>query len=276
MIPGQYPATPNSHLLQNDAGHFVDITSDVAPGLQHSGLVTSSLWSDVDGDGWLDLLLTHEWGPIKLFINRRGRLEELTEHTGTQHLSGWWNGIAGRDLDGDGDIDYVVTNYGLNTKYRASIERPSLLYYGDVDGTGQMNLIEAEFEDDSLYPVRGRSCSTNAIPSLGQKFDSYKSFALAELEDIYEPQRLHSAQRFAVTSLESGVLLNDGTGRFTFRPLPRLAQVCAILRSRRDGNGWRRTGRCLSSTKLFLAAGRDWADGRRHRSTAQRSRRWKL
>ena len=249
VIPGRYPETPNSRLLRNDAGRFVDVTTNIAPGLQGTGLVTASIWSDVDRDGWLDLLITHEWGPVKLFRNRQGQLEDQTDHTGTQHLSGWWNGIAGRDLDGDGDIDYVVTNFGLNTKYHATAEKPTLLYYGDFDGTGNMNLIEAEFEDESLFPVRGRSCSSNAIPSLRQKFDSYKSFALAELDEIYETQRLENAHRFAATTLESGVLINDGSGRFEFRPLPRLAQVApsfGVVLTELDGDGhcdlfWHRT-----------------------------------
>ena len=240
VVPGQYPIAPHSRLLQNDGGHFLDVTAEIAPDLQQTGMVTSSLWSDVDGDGWIDLLVTHEWGPVKLFRNRQGQLEDLTESTGTQHLSGWWNGIAGRDVDGDGDIDYVVTNFGLNTKYHATTQKPTLLYYGDVDGSGNMNLIEAEFEDESLFPVRGRSCSSNAVPSLFDKFDSYKSFALAELQDIYEPQRLEEAQRFAATTLESGVLLNDGTGHFQFRPLPRLAQVApafGVVLTEWDGDG---------------------------------------
>jgi hypothetical protein len=225
VVPGQYPAPPRSRLLRNDAGRFTDVTADAAPQLAQTGLVTAALWSDVDCDGWLDLLVTHEWGPVKLFRNRGGRFEDDTERAGIQHLTGWWNAIAGRDLNGDGHIDYVVTNFGLNTKYHATQEKPALLFYGDFDNSGTMNLVEAEFENDVLYPVRGRSCSSNAMPFLRQKFESYKSFALAELIEIYEPQCLETAQRFAVTTLESGVMINDGTGRFQFRPLPRIAQV---------------------------------------------------
>jgi hypothetical protein len=138
---------------------------------------------------------------------------------------GWWNGIAGRDFDHDGDIDYVVTNFGLNTKYHASPQHPSLLYYGDFANSGQFHLVEAEYEDETLFPVRGKSCSTTAMPFLAERFPTYRDFASASLHDIYTTQCLEKAHRFAVNTLESGLLVNDGRGRFAFRPLPRLAQA---------------------------------------------------
>jgi hypothetical protein len=86
-------------------------------------------------------------------------------------------------------------------------------------------LIEAEFEGNQLFPVRGKSCSTRAIPHLGPKFKTFHSFALAELDQIYTPPQLDSATRFSVTTLASGVFINDGTGKFEFKELPRLAQL---------------------------------------------------
>ena len=204
-------------------------------------MVTGALWSDVNGDGWLDLLVTHEWGPVRLFINLKGaKLMEATSGTGLSELSGWWNGITGGDFDNDGDIDYAVTNFGLNTKYHASPEKPALLYYGDLDGSGKKHLIEAEFEGSVCYPVRGKSCSTHAIPSLAKKFPSYQAFALAELGDIYSPAQLAAAQKFEAQELQSGVLLNDGKGRFVFKPLPRLAQIApgfGVVAGEFDGDG---------------------------------------
>jgi hypothetical protein len=225
VIPGKYPLSPASHLLQNDGGKFADVTGSLAPELQAAGMVTSGLWSDADGDGWVDLLVTYEWGPVRVFRNAEGRLIDATSEAGLAERTGWYNGIAGGDVDRDGDTDYVVTNFGLNTKYHASIEQPALLYYGDFDKTGTMQLIEAEFEDQTLFPVRGKSCSTRAMPFLADKFDTFREFASASLADIYTPDCLDEAHRFAATSLESGVLFNDGSGRFTFAPLPRLAQI---------------------------------------------------
>ena len=65
----------------------------------------------------------------------------------------------------------------------------------------------------------------SAMPVVGGKFTSFKSFAVASLEEIYTATCLADARRFEANTLESGFLINDGSGRFAFRPLPRLAQA---------------------------------------------------
>ena len=229
VIPGQYPLSPASRLLRNDSSvspRFTEVTHEVAPELRLTGLVTSAIWSDADGDGWLDLLVTHEWGPIKLYRNQGGRLVDSTVEAGLADLLGWWNGVAARDIDNDGDIDYAVTNFGLNTKYgEPSADKPIVLYYGDFDNSGHMRLVEAKYEAESLLPVRGKSCSQHAIPPLRQEFPTYRQFAVASLADIYTPKCLEDAHRFEVNTLASGVLINDGEAHFTFYPLPRIAQT---------------------------------------------------
>ena len=223
VVPGSYPLSPSSRLLINEEGKFRNASKNEAA-LEEVGMVTGAVWSDVDNDGWMDLLVAEEWGPIKYFRNDQGKLIDQTAEAGLSKLLGWWNGITAVDVDNDGDLDYAVTNFGLNTKYHASAEKPTLLYYGDFESKGRPNIIEAEFEDQTLYPVRGLSCSTRAMPHLGDKFDTYTSFALADLTEIYEPTCLNESKRCEANTLESGVLINDG-GKFTFKPFPRLAQI---------------------------------------------------
>jgi hypothetical protein len=137
-------------------------------------------------------------------------------------------------------VDYVATNFGLNTKYRASIKKPALLYFGDFDGSGRMQIVEAEYERETLYPIRGKSCSTAAMPFLGKKFVTYEAFAAAPLERIYTSEYLARARRLAATTLESSTLLNDGKGKFTVRPLPALAQISpgfGVVAGEFDGDG---------------------------------------
>lgn len=229
VAPGQYPLTPDSRLLRNESSagspRFVDVTDLIAPDLRRAGMVTGALWSDTDQDGWLDLMLAVEWGPIKLFRNDQGRFMDRTESAGLADRLGWWNGVVGADVDHDGDMDYIAANFGLNTKYHPSRDKPSVIYFGDFDNTGRRNIVEAKLYEDRLLPVRGKSCSQNAMPFVAEKFPTFHEFAVSDLANIYSPGKLDEAMKWTVDALESGVLINDGTGRFEFRALPRVAQI---------------------------------------------------
>jgi hypothetical protein len=267
-IPGRYPLVPESHLLVNGGGRFTLAGDDVAPGLRRAGLVTSALWSDADGDGWTDLLVACEWGPVRLFRNEEGTLRERTLEAGLARRLGWWHGIAGGDVDGDDDNDYAVTGFGLNTKYKASPEEPELLYYGDLDGSGRPQIVEAKFEGEVCYPRRGLSCSSAAMPAIRERLKTFHDFASAPLAGIYAPGRLAEAARLEANTLESGILIADG-GRFRFSPLPRLAQIApafGVVLADLDIDGaldlalaqnffWpeRETGRLNGGVGLFLS-----------------------
>ena len=229
VIPGEYPRAPKSRLLRNDGGTFQDVTQEIAADLLERGLVTASLWSDVDQDGWPDLLVAYEWGPVALFGNQSGKLIDRTSEAGLHERQGWYNSLAPCDLDRDGDMDFLVGNFGWNTKYHANSKKPALLYYGDFEENGNYRLVEAEYEDSTLFPVRGKSCSTNAMPFLGNKFTKFHDFAIASLDEIYTEPKLEKAQRFEINSLESGALINDGKGNFRFEPFPTLAQVAPVF-----------------------------------------------
>jgi len=228
-IGGDYPETPDSHLLRNDGGRFTDVTDSAAPGLGRIGMATGALWSDADGDGRPDLFVALEWGPVAFFHNAGGSLEDRTEASGLAPLTGWWNSIVGGDFDGDGDIDYLALNAGLNTKYHASPEKPATLFYGDFSGSGKRSLVEAKAGADALLPVRGLSCSSEAMPFIKSNVNSYHQFASSVLADIYPPDKLAAAEVWRAALLESGVLWNEGAAdggvRFHFEALPRLAQA---------------------------------------------------
>jgi hypothetical protein len=229
VVPGRYPLGGTSRLLRNDSKggkpKFTDVTNSHATALAQTGMVTSSLWSDVDSDGDVDLLLTQEWGPVKLFRNDEDILVDATSEAQLAGRLGWWNGIDGCDVDHDGDFDYAVTNFGLNTKYRATPEQPLVLLYGDFEGYGNRQLIEAELDGGSLWPVVGRTRLTGAMPTLEERFKTFHDFAIADLEQLFSPESLRRSLRLEVNELRSGLLMNDGKGRFEFRPLPALAQI---------------------------------------------------
>ena len=230
LLPGQYPETPRSALLVNQGGQFADMTDALAPGLREVGLVTSALWSDADGDGWLDLLLTLEWGQVKHFHNHQGRsLEDWTEKSGFASAgTGWWQSMTAADFNGDGHPDYVVGNVGLNTQYRADREHPALLFYGEFKPDGGPLAVEAHHEGDKIYPWRSRKHLGAVLPFILQRFPRNDFYARATLGQILGEDKLAAAQRFAATELRSGVLLSQADGSFRFEALPTLAQIAPL------------------------------------------------
>lgn len=230
VVPGAYPTAPRSMLLARRDGVLTDVTDQVCPALRQPGMVTAALWTDTDEDGWPDLLLVGEWMTPRLFHNDAGRtFTETTAAAGLDRLDGWWNSLAAADVNRDGHLDYVLGNFGLNTKYHASDDHPTALYYADIEGTGVPQIIEAEYEGSHLYPVRGRSCSSRAMPSVAEKFRTFNAFGRALLPEIYAPEKLETSLKLEARQLASGLLLNDGHGRFTFRALPRIAQAAPVF-----------------------------------------------
>jgi hypothetical protein len=233
VSPGQYPLAPMSALLANRGGKYEDVTDTIAPGLREVGMVTSVLWSDVDGDGWPDLLLTLEWGHVKYFHNNQGKgFEDRTEQAGFAAAgTGWWTSIATADFNGDGRPDYVVGNAGLNTACHADTAHPALLFSGEFKGDGSTQLVEAYYEGDKLYPRRSRRELGASIPSVLNRYPRNDFYARATLGEILGEDKLAKAQRFAATELRSGVFLSQGDGArvsYRFEPLPRLAQIAPI------------------------------------------------
>jgi len=242
VLPGQYPLPPQSALLANRGGTFEDITETAAPGLRDVGMVTAALWSDVDGDGWPDLLLTLEWGNVSYFHNnQKGGLEDWTKKAGFAAAgTGWWTSIASADFNGDGRPDYVVGNVGLNTQYHADAAHPALLFYGDFKGDGTAQLIEAYYEGDQIFPWRSRRGLAASIPAILKRFPLNESYAKATLGEILGEEKLAAAERFAAAELRSGVFLSQPDHTFRFMPLPHLAQIApfqGIAAGDFDGDG---------------------------------------
>ncbi len=241
LIPGHYPTSPGSRLLQNQGGTFQDVTAAAAPALAQTARVTCAVWADLDNDAWPDLALASEWGTLQIFHNNRGQLQPVP--TGAETHTGWWNSLAAEDFDGDGKIDLVAGNSGLNTKYHPSPGHPVSLYYGDFDDSGRPQLVEAKsLEDGTLLPVRGKSCSQAAMPMLKTKFPKFHDFASSDLAKIYTKKKLESALKLEASTLESAIFYNNSSGpgsiALAHSPLPAVAQIAPIFGlATLDGDG---------------------------------------
>ena len=196
VLPGQYPLAPRSALLANRGGRFEDVTDALAPGLREVGMVTSALWSDVDGDGWPDLLLTLEWGSVKYFHNKQGRgFEDWTERAGFAAAgTGWWTSIAAADFNGDGRPDYVVGNVGLNTQYHADSGASGAAVLRRLQGRrlSRSSSRRTTRATGSIPGAAGRDLGA-AIPSVLKRYPRNDAYARATLGEILGEDRLAAA-----------------------------------------------------------------------------------
>lgn len=227
LVPGQYPKPADSKLLENRGGKFVDITEAKAPGLNALGMVTSACWMDYDQDGMDDLVVVGEWMPVTVFSQSSDQDFEKEEVEGLEDSNGWYYKVKADDIDGDGDVDLVVGNLGLNYKYKASVDEPFEVYSYDFDDNGTLDIVLSYYEHGEAFPVRGKDCSTQQIPSLKEKFTTYNEFGHSNLGDIYG-LKLSDAMNLQAKTFASAYIENLGDGEFDFRPLPNLAQVSSV------------------------------------------------
>jgi hypothetical protein len=229
VVPWRYGTDPASVLLNNDGqGRFTDVTEKVAPGLSRIGMVCDALWRDVDADGHPDLVLVGEWMPIVIFRNTgTGNLERM-DAPGLEKSHGWWNRIVAGDFTGDGRIDFVVGNVGLNTRLRAGESEPATMHVKDFDGNGFSEQIVAYYNDGASYPLVLRDDLIKALPYLKARYLSYESYARQTVTDIFSPSDLQGAVVKQAYTFATTLVRNDGDGSFTLVPLPLEAQVAPV------------------------------------------------
>ena len=240
-VPWQYGMTPRSLLLRNDGhGRFVDVAPELAPALAGVGMVTDAAWQDVDGDGRRDLVVVGDWMPITVFRNAGGgRLAPLAV-PGLAGSEGWWTRIVAGDFTGDGRVDFVVGNLGLNGRLQASAAAPVTMHVKDFTGGGFVQQLLATHEQGRSYPFAVRDELIRAVPALKARFPSYADFAGQPMDAVFPAPMLDGATVRTARTFATSLVRNDGGGRFTVVPLPReaqLAPVYALLRDDVDGDG---------------------------------------
>ncbi|MCF2487542.1 VCBS repeat-containing protein [Dyadobacter sp. CY347] len=228
LVPGKYPAAPESYILRNDGGKFTDVTAKVCQEIRHIGMVSSALWTDFDNDGYTDLLVAGEWMPVLFFKNKGGKLVNVTASTNLGNTSGWWNNIRGADMDNDGDTDYILGNMGTNTPFRASASEPLTVHSGDLDGSGLHQSLLSWYIQGKNYPWPSRDALLRQMPRLGKRFFLYDEYARATTQDVISPELLHKATVSKASYFSSSYIENLGKGKFKIKALPLQAQFAPV------------------------------------------------
>ncbi|HEU5147416.1 MAG TPA: VCBS repeat-containing protein, partial [Chryseosolibacter sp.] len=225
---GNFPLPSRSYMLRNDSKDgqvkFTDVTTSIGSGLEFPGMVTSATWSDFDADGYPELVIAGDWMPVMIFKNEKGRLQDISKRAGLVNTSGQWGALEITDIDGDGDLDIIGGNAGLNTQYKPSLDEPMTMHVGDFDNNGIIDPIISYFVQGKSYPMASRDELLDHIRTLRNKYIRYADYADATVEDIFSNEQLSTAQVLECNEARTLMFLNNGDLTFSPKELPLEAQ----------------------------------------------------
>ena len=241
LKPGSIGVPQNGYILENNGkGEYKDVTLELAPGMIGLGMITDAKWADFDNDDDYDLIIVGEWMGIKLFENDNSNFTDISKDVGLKNTSGWWNRIVSSDIDNDGDIDFIVGNHGLNSRFKASVEAPISCYVNDFDNNGSIEQIVCNYNEGKSYPLVLRHDLIKQLPHLKKKYVYYTNYKGQTIEDVFTEKELEGSIVHEVTMLESVLLINNGDASFKIKPLPtesQFAPIYAISASDFDKDG---------------------------------------
>lgn len=223
----RYPESAPSHLYRFRNNKWVLDEKNEAT-LAKLGLVSGAVWSDLDSDGDPELIVACQWSPLRVFSCHDSILVDRTDAMGLQPFTGFWQSVAAADLDGDGHMDLIAGNWGLNSFYNQAPGHDLELYFGEFNGPGEVGIFETYFDPGmgKTVPWRDKRVLSVTMPWLNDKFPTHAEFAKAGIEEILRGRT--APHILKASSLASASFLNRG-GHFEYHPLPASAQFAPVF-----------------------------------------------
>ncbi len=224
VVAGKYGITPKSRLLKNN-GHGIFEEVSIPKTLSEVGMVTDAVWTDINSDGWEDLIIVGEWMSITIFLNEKGT---LISSSSLKDSTGWWNTIVADDFDNDGDIDLVAGNVGNNTVLKVTKETPVRLYIKDFDNNGSLDPILSHYMEGKEYPFATKDVLNQQLVYLKKQYTSYAAYSGTTIQTLFTPKQLEGSIIKKAVEFQSMYYENKGNGMFESIPLPIEANMAPI------------------------------------------------
>lgn len=187
------------------------------------GLWITAQSVDMDSDGDDDLLIACLMSGLRYFENDNGILVDQSEKVGLAEFKGLWQCAQAVDMDGDGELDIVAGNWGLNSPYALYAHEPVRLWVNEQAG-GLKHFIEGYFDKTSRQwmPIKDLDFFRKAFPREALRFPLHRLYAEASMEELLG-ESMKDLRVLEMNHFESGIFYRN-EGSFEFKAFPREAQ----------------------------------------------------
>jgi hypothetical protein len=229
---GMFPFAEFSYLLINENG---ELKSD--PEWKFNlGMVTDAVWSDYDGDGWEDLLITREWNSLAVLKNEAGKELSVPSLKSVQDKHGAWYSITAGDFDQDGDDDYLIGNLGNNHRFTVSQEYPMRLYVVDLDKNGSIDPFMTGYWPGpegkmTQYPVNYLDELAAQSSYFRQIIKNYTEFSYTTAAEILAPVPEEEKGYFFQMNTSSSYMIWNNNDNFKWQELPDVLQLSPLTKT---------------------------------------------